>query len=325
MKKVDIFVFPAVYREIAMDYVAYKQSLGFKYSIVEQKKVNRMLNYIYSNSKSEVILALTPELVIEYATKKGNESSSNLHGRQSHIRQFAIFLNLRGICAYIYPKQLVKNNNNFVPYIFTKEEIESILREADLMKPNKNKFINTPHIYPAVFRVLYGCGLRVSEALSLKCEDVDLDTGILTIKNGKNNVSRFVPMSKTLYEYLINYNSKVIRENNPYFFPARYNEMYAPITIRNKFYEFEKQAHISRLSNGRYPRLHDLRHTFSVHAFEQMITNGQDPYCSLPILSTYLGHKDVESTEKYLRLTRQYLVDVLRYSAENAMKIFPEV
>ncbi len=325
MKKVDIFEFPKIYRDIAMDYVDYKHSLGFKYSVTEQKKVNRMLKYIYSNSKSEPLLALTPELVTKYATKRGNESSRTLHGRQSHIRQFAIFLNLRGIPAYIYPKDLVKTTENFAPYIFTKNEIESILRVADSIKPNKNKFINTPHIYPAVFRILYGCGLRVSEALSLKCEDVDLDNGILVIMNGKNNISRLVPTSESLRQYLVMYNSKVEREDNPYFFPARHKEMYSPLTIRNQFHKLEEQAGISRLSNGRYPRVHDLRHTFSVHALEQMIKNGQDPYCSLPILTTYLGHKGVESTEKYLRLTKQYFIDILQCSAENAEKIFPEV
>lgn len=325
MKKIDTFVFPEIYRSIAMDYIDYKHSLGFKYSVLEQKKVNVMLRYIYTNSKSQPLLALSPELVTEYATKKGNESSRTLHTRQSHIRQFAIFLNLRGIPAYIYPKNLVKTTDNFIPYIFTKNEIENILQEADSIKPNKNKFINTPHIYPAVFRILYGCGLRVSEALSLKCEDVDLDNGIITIINGKNNVSRLVPISRTLREYLIMYNSKVKRKDNPYFIPALHNEMYSPLTIRNQFYKLEEKAGISRLSNGRYPRVHDLRHTFSVHALEQMIKNGQDPYCSLPILSVYLGHKGVESTEKYLRLTKQYFIDILQYSAKNAEKIFPEV
>lgn len=87
----------------------------------------------------------------------------------------------------------------------------------------------------------------------------------------------------------------------------------------------EDRAGISRLSTGKYPRIHDLRHTFSVHALEQMINNGHDPYCSLPILSTYLGHKSVESTEKYLRLTKEYFINILRFSSEDADKIFPEV
>ncbi|WP_161820490.1 tyrosine-type recombinase/integrase [Sporotomaculum syntrophicum] len=325
MKKYDTFNFPKTYRDIAMEYVEYKQSLGFKYSYSEQAEVNRMLNFIYSNSKSDPILTLQPELVNAYASKRGNESARTLHIRQSHIRQFALFLNLRGIPAYVYQKELVKTTEDFIPYIFTKDEISRILRKADAIGPNKNKFVNTPYIYPAVFRMLYGCGLRVSEALALKCEHVDLDNGVLVIMNGKNNVSRLVPVSESLRQYLSMYDSKVERAGNPYFFPALHNERYSPTTIRNQFRRLEDKIGISQLSNGKYPRVHDLRHTFSVHALEQMIHKGMDPYCSLPILSTYLGHKSIESTEKYLRLTKQYFIDILQFSHEDADKIFPEV
>lgn len=325
MKQIDTFEFPEIYRDIAQEYIAYKHSLGFKYGVSEQQKVDRMLSFIYSKSKSDLILDLTSELVTEYASKKGNESTRTLHIRQSQVRQFALFLNLKGIPAYIYPKNLVKTTEDFVPYIFTRDEICEILQAADLIEPNKNKFINTPYIYPAVIRVLYGCGLRVSEALSLRCEDVDLSNGILVIMNGKNNVSRLVPTSESLRQYLEMYNSKVKRAGNPYFFPALRQERYSPLTIRNQFIKLEKQAGIPCLSNGSYPRVHDLRHTFSVHALEQMIKKGQDPYCSLPILSTYLGHKGIESTEKYLRLTKHYFINILQFSAEDADKIFPEV
>lgn len=325
MKHYDTFDFSEIYRDIALEYVDYKQSLGFKYSYAEQSKINRMLRFIYAHSKSDPILALQPELVKAYAKKRDNESARTLHTRQSHIRQFALFLNLRGISAFVYPKELVKVSKSFVPYIFTKDEMNRIFQEADAIKPNKNKFINTPYIYPAVIRMLYGSGLRVSEALALKCEHVDLDNGILVVMKGKNNVSRLVPVSESLRQYLSIYNSKVVRMGNPYFFPALHLERYAPITIRNQFKMLEEKAGIPQLSTGRYPRVHDLRHTFSVHALEQMIRKGMDPYCSLPILSTYLGHKDVESTEKYLRLTKQYFIDILQFSLENAEKIFPEV
>jgi len=325
MKLYDAFDFPEMYCGIAMEYVAYKHSLGFKYSYFEQSKVNNMLYYIFTNSKSDSILVLKPELVNAYVSKRGNESPRNLHARQSHIRQFALFLNLKGIPAYIYPKELVKTATSFVPYIFTIDEISQIIREADAIGPNKNKFVNTPYIYPAVIRILYGCGLRVSEALSLTCEHVDLVNRVLFIMNGKNNSSRIVPISDSLCQYLSMYDLKVKREGNPYFFPALHNEKYSPTTIRNQFIKLEKKVGISQLSNGRYPRVHDLRHTFSVHALEQMIHKGLDPYCSLPTLSTYLGHKGLESTEKYLRLTKQYFIEILQFSHQDAENIFPGV
>ena len=102
-------------------------------------------------------------------------------------------------------------------------------------------------------------------------------------------------------------------------------------TLLNPFFHSQtisfisKQAKISQLSNGKYPRLHDLRHTFAVHALEQSVQKGLDPYCSLPALSIYMGHKGIESTEYYLRLTKHYFINVLSYTEEQADKIFPEV
>jgi hypothetical protein len=93
MKQYDTFKFPETYREIAMEYVDYKHSLGFKYPYAEQSSVNRMLKFIYTHSESNPVLALQPELVHAYASNMGNESARTLHCRQSHIRQFAQFLN----------------------------------------------------------------------------------------------------------------------------------------------------------------------------------------------------------------------------------------
>lgn len=184
MKQNKIFQFPESYRDITMEYVDYKHSLGFKYPLKEQGKLNSLLSYIYSNSICEPKYKLTQELVEKYAAGNIGDSRRYLHYKQSTIRQFAIFINLKGIPAYIYP----------------------------------NKFINTPLIYPAVTRVLYGCGLRIGEALSLECADVELENGIIIIMNGKNNVSSLVPMSESLRQYLIIYDSKVERGENPYFF-----------------------------------------------------------------------------------------------------------
>lgn len=164
MKQNKIFQFPESYRDIAMEYVDYKHSLGFKYPLKEQGKLNSLLNYIYSNSMCESKYKLTQELVEEYAAVNIGDSRRYIHCKQSTIRQFAISLNLKGIPAYIYPNKLVKTQEDFVPYIFTIDEIQRILHEADSILPNKNKFINTPIIYPAVTRILYGCGLRISEA-----------------------------------------------------------------------------------------------------------------------------------------------------------------
>ena len=61
---------------------------------------------------------------------------------------------------------------------------------------------------------------------------------------------------------------------------------------------------------GRYKRLHDFRHTFATHSLDKMIKYGKGPFCALPYLSTYLGHKDIKSTEIYLRLTEEHFDEI---------------
>ena len=283
------------------------------------------MNHIYIHNHNDVT-HLTKEVVDSFLSLSNGSKPRTLHANQSFIRQYGLYLQLNGHDSYVYPDKLIQCPKDFVPYIFTKEEIHSIFLFADQIGPNKNKFINTPFIYPAVFRLLYACGTRVGETLSLRTDDVNLEEGIITLYNGKNKVSRMIPMSDSLTKYLRMYNHRVDRtDGNPFFFPARHGEHYSPTTIRNTFRKILQQAGIRQLSNGSYPRIHDLRHTYAVHALELSISKGMDPYCSLPALSTYMGHKGIESTEYYLRLTKQYFVNVLNYTQEQADTIFPEV
>ncbi|MGX8716023.1 MAG: hypothetical protein ACSW8A_09765 [Lachnospiraceae bacterium] len=67
--------------------------------------------------------------------------------------------------------------------------------------------------------------------------------------------------------------------------------------------KFLSKAGIPYTGNGNGPRIHDWRHTFAVRSFKQLVDSGVDLYVALPVLSTYLGHKTIYATEKYLRLT----------------------
>lgn len=72
-------------------------------------------------------------------------------------------------------------------------------------------------------------------------------------------------------------------------------------------------------------RLDFIRHSFSVHTLDQMTANVWDAYCALPVLSTYLGHRDVKSTEKYLRLTEESFNTITSALALSHTGVFPEV
>lgn len=184
MKTITDIIFPKKFKTEAEEYIAYKRSLGFKFSMDDQRKLLYMLNHIYIYNHNDVT-HLTKDAVDSFLSLSNGSKPRTLHANQSFIRQYGLYLLLNGYDSYIYPDKLIQCPKDFVPYIFTKEEIHSIFLFADRIGPNKNKFINTPFIYPAVFRLLYACGTRVGETLSLKTDDVNPEEGIITLYNGK--------------------------------------------------------------------------------------------------------------------------------------------
>jgi len=174
--------------------------------------------------------------------------------------------------------------------------------------------------------MLYGCGLRINEALSLKKSEVDLEDGILTITKTKNSMNRLVPMSWSLTNYCKCYaeNMEFDMFSVGYFYPSRDGGKYHRTPVYLQLKKFMKIAGI--FPEGAVgPRAHDIRHTYAVHALEKMSDHGQDIYCTLPILSKYMGHRCIESTEKYLRLTKEAYTRIIDATAAIYTDVFPEV
>ena len=268
---------------------------------------------------------LTKTMVEDFVSRRENESEKTQHMRMSLIRQFALFMNRKGFDFYVYPNEMLPVAKTFTPYIFSYDEIKRIIQVVDdLPQIPQSKHYHL--IYPMLFRMLYGCGLRINEALSLKKSEVDLVNGILTISKAKNGTSRLLPMSGSLFDYCRRYakNMNFSMHSDGYFYPSRDGGKYHRTPVYVKLKQFMKFAGIFS-DNSVGPRVHDVRHTYAVHAFEKMINEGQDVYCTLPVLSTYLGHRGIESTEKYLRLTEQAYSSVIATIAPFYTNVFPEV
>jgi len=181
-------------------------------------------------------------------------------------------------------------------------------------------------ILPALFRLLYGTGLRIGETLALKNKDINLDDNYLVVLDSKNGKERMIPISASL--------SKVLKEYVKY-----RNLMPLPISNENRFFItlsgygcnrnhvrkwFRKILWSAGISLDNYgPRLHDLRHTFSVHTLAMMTESGTDLYCSLPILSAYLGHQSLEATNGYVRLTSDMYPGLLKDVDLICLNVFP--
>ena len=114
-----------------------------------------------------------------------------MQNRVGIIRQLAIYMTRIGFHAYVFPKNILPKVPEYIPYIFSNEELSAFFKRVDACHYNA-EVPNRQWIMPLLFRILYGCGLRISEALNLRVRDVDLQTGVLTILDGKFNKDRFV-------------------------------------------------------------------------------------------------------------------------------------
>ena len=149
------------FAETAQEFILYKRSLGFKYAD-EPKCLSRFCRFSVEQDISEVEISRV--LAEKWIAPREGESEKSRSHRITCVRQFAIYLNNLGYDAYIVPEVKGLNHNSFVPYIFTHDQIEAVIKAADETEPRE--VARNMHLaLPVIFRILYGCGLRVSEVV----------------------------------------------------------------------------------------------------------------------------------------------------------------
>ena len=245
----------AFLKKMLSRFISYKRLQGYKYRSEEESLV-RFIKFVESFGLTEN--RLSKELVLEYSAKRLHETPRNHANRVSDLKQFVLYLNENGYPAHI--PSAGKYLSSFVPYIFTHDEISRIFQAVDRLKPNKR--YNSAIAYPVLFRVLYGCGLRISEALNLKVGDVDLKKGVLTIKKSKYEKDRLVPMSESVNSICRRFYRKVHKNSSEddYFFKNRDGSRRNQSTVYDRFREILWESGIPYCGKGKGPRLHDLRY-----------------------------------------------------------------
>lgn len=302
MSEKEMTGFDGLYGDTCIAFIEYRRSLGYKYEGRIVRAIRELNRYLNEHAADDTI-NLTKELVLGFAAKREDEQPMTQMRREALLRQLATYLNSIGVPAYVLPEHQ-HEKCSFAPYIFTREQICSLLKAADSL-PYAYRSPNMHNVYPFLIKLLYCCGLRISEALSLKISDIDFTDKVITVRQSKYNNTRLVPMSDSLFACLRNYMSAVGYSENDtgLLFRNRWGEAYRPNSILQKYKKLLEEAGIPCTARGRLPRLHDLRHTFAVHALEGMVAQGIDTYVSIPYLEEYMGHRNINCTEKYLRLT----------------------
>ena len=311
------------FKEILEAFIKQKRSLGYKYDTTRYH-LHRFSEYTLKFRIEKK--SLDKELVLKWTARRKNESVKTWNHRGSDLRQFGLYLQSQRYGAFILPPRSHKViQSDYIPYIFTHEEIARFFQVVDAIQPHP--LSNKHASFPLLFRLLYCCGLRISEAQHLKISDIDFDNGVLHIRESKFNKDRLIPMSVSLAEMFEKYhdlfNGKSLADD--YYFR---NKNGTPLTHDSTYKVYRKllwKAGISHGGKGKGPRLHDLRHTFCVHTLTKQIKEGVDLYITLPILSVYIGHSSVGATQRYVRLTAEAYPELIEKVSRTCAFVIPEV
>jgi integrase len=288
-------------------YLSIRRSLGYDLSTSE-----RVLRRFVAFAHGRKAKYITTDLFLAWQAEFGEANQRTWSARLGMVRQFALWLSGINPRNEVPPKALIPGRYRRArPYIYSEQEIVRIVEEAArLPSPNGIRALT----FTTLFGLIAATGLRVSEAIALDNGDVDLEKGVLTVRRGKSNKARIVPLAQSATDRLAAYTRERDRllghASKPFFISdtgnrpddcsARYN--FASVCQRiglrapQKFHK-----------HGRGPRIHDLRHTFAARTMVHWYRTGKDPEREMIKLSTYLGHTEPEHTYWYIEAVPELL------------------
>lgn len=309
-------------RDLIADYVDFRQAMGHKFTSCN----NRLQAFCHAVGKDIDACDVDPERVRSFL---GRPTTCYWHDKYSMLNVFYRYAISRGhVSSSPLPTTVPKLPPRFVPYIYSVDEVRRLLDATASYR--KTHLLLEPYTFRAVLLTLYGAGLRISEALTLRIGDVDFSEGVLLIRETKFYKSRLVPIGSHLKQALMKY-AMQRRESghsqspeSPFFVGRKGSHLKIP-TVQQSFRQLRKHAGIYRSDSARYqPRLHDMRHAFVVNRVIAWYRAGADVQRLLPKLSTYVGHIDVISTERYMTMTPALLQEASRRFECYAMGGFNE-
>jgi site-specific recombinase XerD len=199
------------------------------------------------------------------------------------------------------------------PYIYSRDDLRRLF-DLEMVETSRHGAVQLDAVtFRTLLLLLYGAGLRFGEATRLTLADVDLADAVLTIRATKFCKTRLVPVGPQLATVLDGYmhfrrRARLARDETAFLLSNRDGSPLASSTVQAAFDALRRIAGVYGGASGRQiPRLHDLRHSFAVHSLTAWYRQGADVQRLLPVLSTYLGHADLEGTKIYLSMTPELL------------------
>lgn len=229
-------------------------------------------------------------------------------GKYSILNVFFRYLVGRGTMAVSpLPDPPRRIPSRFQPYIYSHKELKRLL-EAPALVCTSKRWRTQPQTLRMLLLLLYGAGLRVGEALSLRLCDVNLPERLLSIWDTKFFKSRLVPIGEQLSGALADYlcmrtKLPILEDTRSHVFVFKTGKPLSYCAVQYAFAQLRERARIRRpKEDGFQPRIHDLRATFAVHRLISWYREDINVQTHLPLLATYLGHVGVAGTTRYLSM-----------------------
>lgn len=305
----DVFCFKSCLAKFMLAYIDEYKSLGNKVTNV-RLVLGLFDSYMVKTGYDKDYV--TKSFYMQWEEHNQNLSYGTRVHRRSVMRGFLYYISLLGQASFI-PRSLPHRSHDHIPYIYTKEEIEKIFKTIDEWRDKNHTSRQISIAMPAILRLMYSTGTRVAETLSIRNRDVDFNRHTIYLAFTKGDRDRIVAMNnsvETVIQQYLKYRDMLPVPNlndpdKPLFVSCR-GKKCPTSAVRYRFHKA-----LDKIGIPSTARIHDLRHTACVHAMVKLANKGNDIYCCLPMLSTYMGHLNPDSTEYYLRLTKEYYPDLI--------------
>jgi integrase len=276
----------------------------------------------YCHKESPYATTLTQTMIDGWCAKRATEGSNSNRCRIQVIATCIKYLRVRGLCNLTGPAMPRKKASSYIPHAFTDEELEAFFDACDnITVPVPNKVSRLKKIeVPIFFRLLYSSGIRTTEARLLRVNNVNLEDGILDIRESKGCHQHYVVLHDTMSDLMRRYDA-AIRKIIPirvYFFPSHIDGPHSRTWVSDNF-----KLLWDKRSGRAIP--YELRHHYATCNLNSWIGCGLEFNARFLYLSRSMGHCILECTRYYYTLVPCLADIMLNFTNDSFNEIIPEV